>query len=278
MAARGASGVPEGDTIYRTAALLRPVLEGQPVLAARARRPGPMIARVIGATVTAVESRGKHLVIHFSNGLALHTHMRMTGVWHRYAPGERWRRPEAQARVVLETPAGLAVCFNAPVAELLREAAAGHLPSLARLGPDLLGEDFDAGEVLERMAALDPATPVAEVLLDQRVMAGVGNVYKSEVLFLEGLHPRLPLGALDGDARRRLVERCRALLRANRLGTRRTTTPARLAGQGERLWVYGKAGRPCPRCRTRLVSAQLGGELPRVTTWCPACQPLPGPA
>lgn len=267
--------MPEGDTIYRTAALLRPVLEGQTVLAARARRPGPMIERVTGATVTAVESRGKHLVIRFSNGLALHTHLRMNGVWHAYTPGERWRRPESQARVVLETPAGTAVCFNAPVVELMRDVATEHLPSLAALGPDLLAEDFDPAAVLARMGDLDPSTAVAEVLLDQRVMAGVGNVYKSEVLFLERVHPRAPLGSLDVAARLRLVERSRVLLQANRLSPHRTTTGPDRAAQGDRLWVYGKGGRPCPRCRTRLATARIGAELPRVTTWCPACQPLP---
>src|SRR5918912_1519423 len=122
--------MPEGDTIYRTAPALRPLLVGQTIPAARARVPGPMIERVVGSRVPQVEARGKHLVLHFDNGLALHTHLRMGGSWHRYAPGEPWRRPSSQARVVLEVPEHVLVCFNAPVAELLQERALDHHPGL----------------------------------------------------------------------------------------------------------------------------------------------------
>src|SRR5919199_3563856 len=143
--------MPEGDTIYRTAAALRPLLVGRVIQAASARVPGPMIERVVGSQVTDVEARGKHLVVRFDNGLALHTHLRMGGAWHRYAPGERWRRPRSQARVVLEVSEHVVVCFNAPVAELLPDRAVALHPALESLGPDLLDAAFDATDALARL-------------------------------------------------------------------------------------------------------------------------------
>src|SRR5713101_1687896 len=181
-------GVPEGDTIYQTAAALRPLLVGQPVLAARARVPGPAIERVVGSHVTAVEPLGKHMLIRFDNGLALHTHLRMGGTWHRYAPGERWRIAAWKARIVLEVPDHVVVCFNAPVAELMDERAVSLHPSLQALGPDLLTDSFDPEEAFRRLRAR-PDFEIAEALLDQRAMAGVGNVFKSEILFVESINP-----------------------------------------------------------------------------------------
>src|SRR6476660_1558035 len=147
--------MPEGDTLFRTAAGLRPYLVGRSVTAARATRPGPQIERVVGSTVDAVESHGKNLVIRFDNGLELRTHMRMNGSWHRYRPGERWRRPPARARVVIEVPGAVAVCFDAPVVELLEQRAEAEHPSLGALGPDLLAPAFDAEEAVRRLR--DPA-------------------------------------------------------------------------------------------------------------------------
>jgi endonuclease-8 len=180
--------VPEGDTIFKTAAALRPLLVGRNVLKASARQPGPQIQRVVGSTVLSVEPIGKHMVIRFSNGLALHTHLRMNGAWHRYAPGERWRKPAWQARVVLEVPEHVVVCFNAPVAELMDDRAVGLHPAIDALGPDLLSDDFDAAEAFRRLRARSEME-IAEALLDQRALAGIGNVYKSEVLFLQAVHP-----------------------------------------------------------------------------------------
>src|SRR6476659_2140120 len=134
--------MPEGDTLFRTAAGLRPYLVGRAVTAARASRPGPQIERVVGSTVDAVESHGKNLVIHFDNGLELRTHMRMNGSWHRYRPGERWQRPAARARLVIEVPGAVAVCFDAPVIELFETRAEAIHPTLSRLGPDLLAADY----------------------------------------------------------------------------------------------------------------------------------------
>ena len=168
--------MPEGDTLFRTAAGLRPHLVGRAVTAARATRPGPQIERVVGSTVDAVESHGKNLVIRFDNGLELRTHMRMNGSWHRYRPGERWRRPPARARVVLEVPGAVAVCFDAPVVELFEQRAEGLHPGLATLGPDLLDPAFGEAEAAEGLRRLrDPARAgwsISAALLDQRAVAG----------------------------------------------------------------------------------------------------------
>ena len=149
--------MPEGDTIFQTAAALRPLLVGRVVLAARARTPGPAIDRVVGSTVLSIEPLGKHMLIRFDNGLALHTHLRMSGTWHRYAPGERWRIPAWKARVVLEVPEHVVVCFNAPVAELMEDRAVDIHPSIAALGPDLLGDEFSASDAFQRLRALSPS-------------------------------------------------------------------------------------------------------------------------
>src|SRR6476661_4432886 len=167
--------MPEGDTLHRTAAGLAPHLVGRAVTAARARAGGPQVERVVGATITAVEAAGKNLLIRFDNGLELRTHLRMHGSWHRYRTGERWRRPAARARLVLEVDGAVAVCFDAPVVELFEQRAEALHPSLSQLGPDLLAEDFDADEALRRHR--DPSRAdlsIAEALVDQRAMAGLG--------------------------------------------------------------------------------------------------------
>jgi endonuclease-8 len=269
--------VPEGDTLFRTAAGLRPHLVGRRVTAARTAGPGPVpqVTRIVGAEVSAVEALGKNLLIRFDNGLEIRTHLRMNGSWHRYRPGERWRRPAARARLVIEVPGAVAVCFDAPVVELLEQRAEELHPSLGALGPDLLSPAFDADEVLRRLD--DPsraAATIGEALLDQRVMAGIGNVYRSEVLWIERVSPFAPVGGVDADARRRLVETARRVLLAN---ATRTAGPARTTTAGDRgapgpLYVYRRTGRPCRRCSTPISSARLGRELPRSVYWCPACQ------
>jgi endonuclease-8 len=195
----------------------------------------------------------------------------MNGSWHRYRPGERWRRSPARAVCVIETPAAVAVCFDAPVAELLETRALALHPALARLGPDLIEPEPDVEAALARLR--DPArasVTVAEALLDQRAMAGLGNVYRSEVLFVERVDPFLVLGDVSADALERLVGTGARLLRANRDGPRRTTTGR--DRDGERLWVYRRTGRPCRRCGAPIRSTVLG-DLPRRLWWCPACQP-----
>ena len=266
--------MPEGDTIFRTAVVLRSVLVGGTVTGAAAQaQPGmrwvPDLDRLVGAAITSVESRGKQLLIGFDSGLILRTHMRMSGSWHRYRPGERWRLPKIQASVILETADAIAVCFNAPTVELLTDRERARHPTLAGLGPDLLANEFDADAALKRLRERS-STELGEALLDQRAVAGIGNVYKSEVCFIERVSPWRPVGELDDGSLARVLATSRRLLRANAAGgARMTTEGARGAG---RLWVYGRAGRPCRRCG-RLIRARRQGELPRTTYWCPGCQP-----
>jgi endonuclease VIII len=262
--------MPEGDTIHRTAARLRSVLVGQPLTRVELpRRPRPWPG--VGASVTAVEARGKHLLVRTSDGLVLHTHQLMTGSWHLYAPGERWRRSPRAARVVLAVPGAVAVCFASPVVEVLDARAEARHPALRRLGPDLCDPAADVDTALARLGYLSaPGRSIGEALLDQRIACGVGNVYRCDVLFLHGLHPATPVDAVDEATRRSLLVTAGELLRAN-LGaaSARTTVTGGPAGS---LWVYGRGGRPCRRCATPVESGHLG-EHARLVYWCPTCQP-----
>lgn len=267
--------MPEGDTIYRSARRLERALVGRVVTAASAsgRRPVPAVERLSGQEVTAVDARGKHLLVWFGpSGWALHTHLRMSGSWHLYRPGERWGRPAPRAVVTVSVEEWTAVCFDAPVCELLTAAQADRHPVLAQLGPDPFSDRFDLAEARCRLDAREAWT-VADALLDQRVVAGVGNVFKSELLFLQGLHPHTRVGAVAPGARDRLLETAAALLRANGHGAAaRTTTRTGGAPPGQRLHVYGRAGRPCLRCGTPVRMLRQGVQARR-TFWCPGCQP-----
>jgi endonuclease-8 len=270
--------VPEGDTLYRTAAGLRPYLVGRTVTAARTGGPGavPQIGRIVGREITAVEALGKNLLIRFDNGLEIRTHLRMNGSWHRYRPGERWRRPPGRARLVIEVPGAVAVCFDAPVVELLEQRAEALHPSLGKLGPDLLSPDFDPDDALRRLRAPERSSvEIAAALIDQRALAGIGNVYKSEVLWLEQVSPFAPVAEVDKETLARLVATARRLLVVNATSSRgpeRTTTAGDRGAQGP-LYVYGRTGRPCRRCRTAIASGRQGSDPPRTTYWCPSCQP-----
>ncbi len=272
--------MPEGDTIFRTARTLNRALAGHAVT--RFDSPLPALMRVhederiTGRTIVAVRPAGKHLLIEFSGDLVLHTHMRMNGQWHIYRPGERWRRPHSSMRVVIETAEFVAVGFDVPVAEFLRSRDLARHRQISRLGPDLLSETFDETAALERLHAV-PNLSVGEALLDQRVMAGVGNVFKCEVLFVCGVDPFRTVGSLGDEDARRLVRTARDLLVANTgdqrapgavRAYRRTT---RFANPEARLWVYGRGGRPCRRCGTPIASRKQG-ESARLTYWCPRCQ------
>jgi endonuclease-8 len=267
--------MPEGDTLARTADGLRPHLVGRAVIAARARN-GAQVGRLVGSTVESVESLGKNLLIRCSNGLEVRTHLRMNGTWHRYRPGERWRRPSARAVLVIEVEGAVAVCFDAPVVELLETRAERLHPALGGLGPDLLDDAFDEAEAIRRLR--DPSRSgitVGEALLDQRALAGVGNVYRSEVLFVERVDPFAALSALDDPTLVRLIRTARRLLQANadrRHGPERATTEGAPEAGRSPLWVYARAGRPCLRCRTPIRSSRLGRDLRRTVWWCPTCQ------
>ena len=259
--------MPEGDTLHRTATGLAPHLVGRAVTAARVRAGGPQIGRVIGATITSIEAIGKNLLIRFDNGLEIRTHLRMNGSWHRYRPGERWRRSPSRARLVLEVPGAVAVCFDAPVVELFESRAEAIHPTIARLGPDLLDPGWTAADAAEAVRRLrDPARAamtISAALLDQRALAGIGNIWRNETLWHERVDPWARVADLDEATVRRLVLRARELLLAS-------------AGQAPgraRLGVYRRSGRPCPRCATIVRSAPLETAIPRTTYWCPRCQP-----
>lgn len=256
--------MPEGDTIWRTAARLQPALDGKIVArfeAARLAVPGPPP----GTVIDRVEARGKYLLVHFGNGQTLETHMLMTGSWHLYRKGERWRRSARSVRVEIETTEGwIAVCFSAPRVELTRTGGPSHL------GPDLTSPDPDLDAAVDRFATLDRSTPIGVALLDQRVCCGVGNVYKSEVLHANQLAPQTPVVAIDAVGRRQLIETAHRMLRANLGAGRRITVPDVPGG----LAVYGRKGEPCWRCGTD-VERIVQGEHVRSTYWCPGCQLVP---
>jgi endonuclease-8 len=266
--------MPEGDTVFRTAEVLRAALAGRRITAARAQ-PGPGLRRVpdlsrlVGARVSGVEARGKHLLIAFDNGLTLRSHLRMTGSWHRYRPGERWRRPAREASAILETAEAVAVAFSTPIVELLTDADLRRSRPLLELGPDLLSASFDLPEGVRRIRARG-TEELGNALLDQRAVAGIGNVVKSEVAFLERLDPWAPVASFSDGELESALRAARRVLQANTRGGARVTTGSVARGQG--LWVYGRAGRLCRRCGTRVRSARQG-ELARLTYWCPRCQP-----
>lgn len=270
--------MPEGDTIARAATALQRALAGRIVTAFATGL--AQLARVdddtplAGRTIDGCRSVGKHLLMTFSGGLVLRTHMRMHGSWHLYRPGERWQRSPRAARIRIDTDAWVAVAFDVPVAEFVRDADLDRHRPLAALGPDLADPSSDRAEALARIAA-SGGRPIGEVLLDQRVVAGIGNVLRSEALFVAGVHPDAPAVQLGAHDVGRLVDTAVRLVqrnaRADAYPTRNTT--GRLA-PGEALWVYQRTGRPCRRCGTAIRSAVPGFEGRRVY-WCPRCQVLP---
>jgi endonuclease-8 len=222
---------------------------------------------VVGSTVDRVEAVGKHLLIGFDTGLTLHTHLRMHGSWHRYRIGEHWRVAGSRAVAVIETPKAIAVCFDAPTVELIDTRALALHPALAGLGPDLLAAEPDLAAAVARLGAPSRASmTIAEALLDQTAAAGLGNVYRSEVLWAAGVWPFATVHSLGAGTLRQLLETGAAMLRMNLDGR-----PRRTSARGSPLSVYGRTGRPCRRCGTLIRSITLG-ELPRRLYWCPGCQ------
>lgn len=259
--------MPEGDTVHLTATRLHAALAGQQLTATDFRIPRLATLDLTGATVTEVRARGKHLLARTDTGQTLHTHLQLQGAWHLYRPGQRWRPPSHDVRVVLRTARWVAVGYRLPVCELLptsaEEQVTGHL------GPDPLAPDWDPEEAIRRLTAA-AAQPVGVALLDQRLIAGLGNVYKNEICFLRGISPWAPVSAvpdLPG-----LVALAARLLAFNRTLGRQVTTgdlrPARSR------WVHDRAGQPCRRCSTPIRrEGQAGEHGPRITFWCPNCQP-----
>lgn len=262
--------MPEGDTLFRTAATLERAVAGRTVTRFDVRRVVAHERPSAGWVVDAVEARGKHLLVHFDHPdhtpLTLRTHLKMTGSWHVYRPHERWRKPPRRARAEIWTDVAVAVCFSAPVVEIIPTGRLDRHRELSRLGPDLTDDDADLDEALRRLARhATTDTPAGVALLDQRIACGVGNVYKSEVLHACRVHPATPVGDLRTDVRRDLFETASRLLRANLAGYPRRTVPEGLA-------VYGRAGSRCRTCGTAVVSSHQGDQA-RVTFWCPTCQP-----
>lgn len=274
--------MPEGDTIFRSARALARALAGKTVthfhselarLAVQAEN-----AQLVGQVLSDVSAQGKHLLMRFSSGVTLRTHMRMSGSWHIYRSGERWKRPRSDMRIVLSTADFEAVAFVVHEAELIAERALEQ--RLSPLGPDVLASDFDPQLTAARLLAAG-ARPMCDVLLDQRVLAGLGNVFKSELLFLARVHPARQASTLDRPTAELICARAGELLRANVRdgaeggivtyhGMRRTTGRA---DPGDRMWVYGRSGRPCRECGTAIEQRRMGQHA-RSTYFCPRCQPL----
>jgi endonuclease-8 len=277
--------MPEGDTIFRAARTLHRALAGKAVV--RFETALAQLSRVdddapiAGRTVERVRSVGKHLLVEFSGDLVLRTHMRMAGSWHVYRPGESWQRPRSAMRVVVETADFQAVAFDVPVAEFRTARQLARDPAVAALGPDVLDPAFDEVEAVRRLRERG-ALGIGEALLDQRALAGLGNVFKSEVCFAERVHPFTPVAALDDAALAGLVRTARRFLAMNVLpssgggmvtvaGDRQTT---RRGDPSARLWVYARAGKPCRVCATPIRLERRGLQA-RSTYLCPHCQVAP---
>lgn len=265
--------VPEGDTVWQAATRLRAALEGKALTLCDIRVPAFATVDLTPGPVDEVVSRGKHLLIRVGD-LSVHTHLKMEGAWHVYPAGARWRRPAWQARILLGTTDAVAVGFQLGIVEVIpreqESAAVGHL------GPDLLGADWDE-QIAAANLASDRARAVGVALLDQRVLAGIGNVYRSELCFLRGTHPATPVAAAGEPLP--WVTLAHRVLVANRDRPFRVTTGERR--RGRELWVYGRAGEPCRRCGTLVEAGSLGDDAApeRQIFWCPRCQPTrDGPA
>jgi endonuclease-8 len=272
--------VPEGDAIFRTARTLNRALAGHEVV--RFESVLPSLTRIhedtplTGRTTESVTAAGKHVLMRFSGGLVLRTHMRMNGSWHVYRPGEAWQRPRRDMRVVVATRGFEAVGFNVPVAEFLEPADMARQDDLRLMGPDLLGETFDEDEAIRRFRERE-SLEIADAVLNQRLVAGAGNIYKSEVLFLCGVNPFAPVREVSDQTLRQILSTARKHMKANVTDPRGGITtyrgyrrePGRDAA--ERRYVYGRARKPCRKCGT-LIQVRAQGPHARLTYWCPNCQ------
>ena len=254
--------MPEGDTIFRAARTLNQALARRMVTRfdsvftrlTRVNEHHPIVGRMIDR----VDARGKHLLIWFSGDLVLRTHMRMHGSWHIYRPGERWQRPRAEMRIIIGTPEYEAVAFSVPVAELTSGRDLDRDPAVRDLGPGILQDEFDTAEAVRRIESM-PDAHIADALLDQRAIAGIGNIFKSEALFVARINPFARVGDLSRADVERAVDAARRLLRASAL-----QRPGAFS-------VYSRSGRPCRRCGTPISRRKQGIDA-RVTYWCERCQ------
>jgi endonuclease-8 len=278
--------MPEGDTIFRTARNLGRALTGKQITVFRSTY--PLLTRfhedtpLTGQTVDRVEARGKWLLIHFSGGGTLSTHMLMNGSWHIYRHGERWQQPRFNMRIVIENVDFIAVGFRVPIAEMHTAQSLMRDRRIPSPEIDVLKPDFDAGAVMRRIQA-HGNEEIADVLLHQEVLAGVGNVFKSEICFVTGTNPFCKVFGLSEDQLRALIATAQKLVGANVLedsgdtivtygGRKRRTT--RESDPGASLWAYGRTGEPCRRCGEP-IRRRVQGPDARVTFWCRRCQPMP---
>lgn len=261
--------MPEGDTVHKIATYLAPRLVGRTI--EQAVLPDTEDAQAMaGQRITGVTARGKHLFIEVDEQRAIRSHLGMHGSWHRYAPGETWQKPRARASVVLSVGGEDYVCFNAKEVEVVELDSVRERIVHGRLGPDLVADEIDDASIVARAREfLEPETLIADVLLDQRIASGIGNVYKSEVLFIERLLPQIELGATPDAVLAACYRSASELLRRNLGGGPRITRFER-DGAG-RTWAYGRDGRPCLRCDGRIETARLGRHQ-RSTYWCKSCQ------
>ncbi|GAT73717.1 formamidopyrimidine-DNA glycosylase [Microbacterium sp. HM58-2] len=256
--------MPEGDTVFRTARRLDEALAGSEVTRFDLRVPRAATVDLTGQTVHGVTSRGKHLLLRIGDS-TLHSHLRMEGAWYVYRPGEKWRHPAFRVRAIVGTAEREAVGVDLAEVEVVptrdEERLVGHL------GPDPLSADWDPAEAVRRVGADERSIHVA--LLDQRNVAGFGNEYAAELLFLRGILPTTPTPQVDVAA---LIDLGVRTIRANRDRVDRTFTGVNRPGQT--TWVYGRAGRPCRRCGTLIRKGAQGADptRERVTFWCPTCQ------
>jgi len=257
--------VAEGDTIHRHARLLRETLSGAidaasaPAPDSPLRRQTRRLDRLVGARLVAAEAHGKHLFLPFDAGLVIHSHLGISGAWHVYEPGQRWRRPRAAAWAALEAGGRTAVQFGGTTLELRTPGELRADPRLRALGPDILATGLRVDAAVAALREAGPATQLGEALLDQRRIAGIGNIFKSEGCFAAGVDPWRPIGEIDD-------ERLAAAVAA----TRDLMTEA-VASRRQPKRVYRRARRPCPRCGTPIRSRGQG-DANRTTYWCPGCQ------
>ena len=265
--------MPEGDTVWLAAQRMQQALAGRVLTRSDFRVPQLATVDLSGRQVLEVVPRGKHLLTRIEGGLTLHTHFRMDGSWHLYRPGDRWTGgPDWQVRVVLENAEQQAVGYRMPVIELLPTSEEGS--AVGHLGPDVLADDWDLDVALARLGA-EPDREIGMALLDQRLLAGLGNLYRCEVLFVRGLTPWTTVG--DVPDLPALVEKGRRLMLANRGRWEQSTTGS--LRYGEMHWVFERSGKPCRRCGTRILTAEQGKQpQARLTYWCPRCQLGPAPA
>ncbi|MET0601219.1 MAG: DNA-formamidopyrimidine glycosylase family protein [Baekduia sp.] len=257
--------MPEGDTIHYAANRIRPVLEGQvpDAIATPHARFGKdrWPQRLQGREVESVTAHGKHLFLRFAGDLTIHSHLRMTGAWRVHPEGTRWHRAPRRAWLVITYDGQDVVQFDGPVLELLTETRRRFDLRLGALGPDIVAEDFDPGAVLRRLREDDPTRGIGDALLDQRTIAGIGNLWKAEGCWLAEVDPWRPTATVGDDEVLRIVEELRPRMRES----------ARDGNQKRHRKIYGNAGRACPRCGER-IAARGQGDDNRTTYWCPGCQ------